>query len=67
MHRKYGRLTDRYSKAFGKQWEFIEKHTTYPYSLIQNNVDRLGVGANSWVRPSDRTMRIRNWLEAHQV
>jgi lipopolysaccharide biosynthesis protein len=30
--------------------EFIERHTPYPYSLIQSNVDRLGCGADSWAR-----------------
>lgn len=47
--------------------EFIEKHTPYPYSLIQDNVDRLGLGAATWVRPSATTLRVRNWLEAHTV
>lgn len=47
--------------------EFIEKHTSYPYDLIQGNVDRLGLGAASWVRPGEKTLRIRNWLEAHQL
>lgn len=31
---------------------FIEKHTNYPYDLIQSNVDRLGCGAPTWVRPT---------------
>lgn len=31
--------------------DFIEQHTSYPYGLIQSNVDRLGCGASSWVRP----------------
>jgi lipopolysaccharide biosynthesis protein len=31
--------------------DFIEQHTPYPYGLIQSNVDRLGCGASSWVRP----------------
>ncbi|WP_457144249.1 rhamnan synthesis F family protein [Mycobacterium sp. URHB0021] len=30
---------------------FIEQHTSYPYALIQTNVNRLGGGAESWVRP----------------
>lgn len=32
--------------------DFIERHTSYPYELIQSNVDRLGCGAPSWVRSS---------------
>ncbi|BBX96082.1 hypothetical protein AWC15_07575 [Mycobacterium lacus] len=47
--------------------EFIEQHTAYPYELIQSNVDRLGLGEATWVRPSDTAQRIRIWLEAHSV
>ena len=32
--------------------DFIEEHTPYPYGLIQSNVDRLGCGTPSWVRPT---------------
>jgi lipopolysaccharide biosynthesis protein len=32
--------------------EFIEQHTAYPYELIQSNVDRLGLGEATWVRPA---------------
>jgi lipopolysaccharide biosynthesis protein len=32
--------------------EFIEEHTDYPYELIRSNVDRLGVGPPSWVKPA---------------
>jgi lipopolysaccharide biosynthesis protein len=32
--------------------DFIEQHTTYPYELIQSNVDRLGCGEPAWVRPT---------------
>jgi hypothetical protein len=32
--------------------DFIEQHTTYPYELIQSNVDRLGCGERAWVRPT---------------
>lgn len=31
--------------------EFIERHTTYPYELIESNVDRLGCGPACWVKP----------------
>lgn len=31
--------------------DFIEEHTTYPYELIQSNVDRLGCGERAWARP----------------
>ncbi|MGP0070112.1 MAG: AGE family epimerase/isomerase [Isosphaeraceae bacterium] len=30
MHRKYGGQTDRYAKAFRKQWDFIETHLIDP-------------------------------------
>ena len=47
--------------------EFIEQHTAYPYELIQSNVDRLGLGAAGWVRPSETSLRIRKWLETYSV
>ncbi|WP_231982170.1 rhamnan synthesis F family protein [Mycobacterium sp. E2327] len=31
--------------------DFIEQHTAYPYELIQSNVDRLGCGPSTWVKP----------------
>ncbi|MCV7351960.1 rhamnan synthesis F family protein [Mycobacterium parmense] len=31
--------------------EFLEQHTDYPYGLIEANVNRLGCGPRSWVRP----------------
>lgn len=30
--------------------DFIERHTSYPYELIESNVDRLGCGPTSWVK-----------------
>ena len=30
MHKRYGGQTDRYGKAFAKQWAFIEKHQLDP-------------------------------------
>ena len=30
MDRKYGDRTDRYTKAFRKQWDFIDKHLIDP-------------------------------------
>ncbi|MCV7049048.1 hypothetical protein H7H82_00230, partial [Mycobacterium heidelbergense] len=47
--------------------EFIEQHTSYPYDLIQSNVDRLGLGEASWIKPSPTALRIRTWLEFHSV
>jgi lipopolysaccharide biosynthesis protein len=38
--------------SMGHLRNFIERHTDYPYELIQSNVDRLGCGPSSWVRPS---------------
>ena len=34
--------------------EFIEQHTDYPYSLIESNVDRLGLGSRAWTQPAGR-------------
>ena len=31
--------------------DFIGQHTSYPYELIQSNVERLGCGQPAWVRP----------------
>ncbi|MFV0495915.1 rhamnan synthesis F family protein [Mycobacterium sp.] len=41
--------------------EFIEEHTDYPYDLIEANVERLGLGESTWVRPSG----LRRWIETH--
>jgi lipopolysaccharide biosynthesis protein len=46
---------------------FIEKHSAYPYELIQSNVDRLGLGEGTWVRPNPTVQRIRTWVESHSV
>ena len=43
--------------------DFIDQHTAYPYGLIQSNMDRLGLGEASWVRPN----AIRTWLESHSA
>jgi mannobiose 2-epimerase len=55
MDRKYGRQTDRYRKAFGKQWDFIEKHLLDPvlggwYSETTQDGQLIGDGAkaNPW-------------------
>jgi lipopolysaccharide biosynthesis protein len=32
--------------------DFIERHTDYPYELIESNVNRLGCGPSSWVKPA---------------
>ncbi|MEE6176565.1 rhamnan synthesis F family protein [Mycobacterium sp. 050134] len=32
--------------------DFIERHTDYPYELIDHNVRRLGCGPSSWVKPT---------------
>jgi lipopolysaccharide biosynthesis protein len=47
--------------------DFIENHTAYPYELIQSNVDRLGLGEATWVRPNPTVQRIRTWVESHSV
>ncbi|OBJ02814.1 hypothetical protein A5660_21355 [Mycobacterium alsense] len=38
--------------SMGQLREFLERHTDYPYALIQSNVERLGYGPTSWVRPA---------------
>ena len=43
--------------------EFIEEHTHYPYELIKSNVDRLGLGETSWVKPN----AVQSWLAEHSV
>jgi mannose/cellobiose epimerase-like protein (N-acyl-D-glucosamine 2-epimerase family) len=55
MHHKYGDRTDRYEKAFGKQWSFIEKHLLDPvyggwYSDTTRDGKLTGDGAkaNAW-------------------
>jgi mannobiose 2-epimerase len=55
MHHKYGDRTDRYEKAFGKQWSFIEKHLLDPvhggwYSDTTRDGKLMGDGAkaNAW-------------------
>ncbi|BBX61126.1 hypothetical protein MSAS_03000 [Mycobacterium saskatchewanense] len=32
--------------------DFIERHTDYPYALIESNVGRLGCGPSSWTKPA---------------
>ncbi len=55
LHRKYGDRTDRYWKAFVKQWDFIEKHLLDPihggwYAETGADGKLLGDGAkaNQW-------------------
>lgn len=39
--------------------DFIETHTSYPYGLIQSNVDRLACGPPTWRRPTTAPRRSR--------
>jgi mannobiose 2-epimerase len=55
MHRKYGAVTDRYRKAFQKQWDFIRNHQLDPehggwYGDVSREGRRLGEGrkATQW-------------------
>jgi cellobiose epimerase len=55
MHHKFGMRTDRYSKAFRKQWDFIEKHMIDPvhggwFAETARDGTRIGDGAkaNPW-------------------
>lgn len=45
------RRNDPWHDSMAHLRDFIEQHTTYPYGLIQSNVDRLGCGVPSWVKP----------------
>lgn len=47
--------------------DFLDQHTTYPYELIQSNVDRLGLGEAVWVRPNPTVERLRTWVESRGV
>ncbi|OBH34381.1 hypothetical protein A5692_13140 [Mycobacterium sp. E342] len=46
------RYNEPWHDSMARLQDFIEQHTAYPYELIQSNVDRLGCGAPSWVKPS---------------
>ncbi|QUR67326.1 rhamnan synthesis F family protein [Mycobacterium spongiae] len=46
------RHNDPWHDSMAQLREFIELYTEYPYELIQSNVDRLGCGVSSWVKPS---------------
>lgn len=45
------RHNDPWHDSMAQLRDFIERHTDYPYELIQSNVDRLGCGSSSWVKP----------------
>ena len=52
MHKKFGTKTDRYGKAFVKQWSFIEKHQLDPvhggwFGEVDRSGKRLGDGAKA--------------------
>jgi lipopolysaccharide biosynthesis protein len=42
--------------------DVIEQRTPYPYRLIQSNLDRLGCGVPSLVRPTRYTLRTARWI-----
>ncbi|BBX96083.1 hypothetical protein AWC15_07570 [Mycobacterium lacus] len=44
--------------------DFIGRHTSYPYELIQSNVDRLGCGEPAWVRPARHTIMADRLVDA---
>jgi lipopolysaccharide biosynthesis protein len=44
------RHNDPWHDSMANLQEFITEHTSYPYELIQSNVDRLGCGTPSWSR-----------------
>ena len=55
MHRKYADQTDRYWKAFSKQWDFIEKHLVdpihggwYAETTREGELKGDGAKANPW-------------------
>ncbi|OIN81382.1 hypothetical protein BST29_19845 [Mycobacterium malmoense] len=43
--------------------DFIEEHTTYPYELIQSNVERLGCGEPSWAKPARHTVLANRFVD----
>jgi lipopolysaccharide biosynthesis protein len=45
------RYNEPWHDSMARLRDFLEQHTDYPYGLIESNVDRLGCGAPSWVRP----------------
>lgn len=46
------RYNDPWHDSMARLREFIEQRTDYPYELIQSNVDRLGCGPSTWVKPA---------------
>ncbi len=72
MHRKYGKETDRYGKAFLKQWEFIEKHQLDPehggwFADVERAGKLTGDGfkASQWkanYHTSRALMNVATWL-----
>jgi lipopolysaccharide biosynthesis protein len=45
------RYNDPWHDSMAKLRDFIEQYTDYPYELIRSNVDRLGCGPSTWVKP----------------
>ncbi|WP_157900916.1 rhamnan synthesis F family protein [Mycobacterium terramassiliense] len=45
------RYNDPWHDSMARLREFIEQRTDYPYELIQANLDRLGCGPSTWVKP----------------
>jgi mannobiose 2-epimerase len=72
MDRRYGKNTDRYAKAFRKQWDFIEKHLLDPvhggwFSTVTRKGTLVGDGqkSNAWkanYHTSRALMNVTRWL-----
>jgi lipopolysaccharide biosynthesis protein len=45
------RYNDPWHDSMARLRDFIEQRTDYPYELIQANLDRLGCGPSTWVKP----------------
>jgi mannobiose 2-epimerase len=76
MHQKYGDRTDRYEKAFWKQWNFIEKHLLDPVhggwywdTTREGNLTGDGAKSNAWkanYHTSRALMNVAKMLEKRQ-
>ena len=57
------RLNNPWHDSMADLSDFIEQHTAYPYSLIESNVDRLGLGSPAWPKQTASTSRRRSRRE----
>jgi lipopolysaccharide biosynthesis protein len=59
-------ILPRYNKPWHESMahlrDVIEQHTPYPYRLIQSNVDRLGCGVPSLLKPTRYALPTARWI-----